>query len=31
VLAQSYRDWCLVVAVDGSTDATAQIAAGFTD
>jgi glycosyltransferase involved in cell wall biosynthesis len=31
VLAQAHRDWTLVVVDDGSTDATADVAAGFTD
>ncbi len=31
VLAQSHQDWSLVVVDDGSTDATPQIAATFTD
>ena len=29
VLAQTHRDWTLVVIDDGSTDATAEVAAGF--
>jgi glycosyltransferase involved in cell wall biosynthesis len=31
VLAQSHSEWSMVVVDDGSTDATAEIAAGFTD
>ena len=31
VLAQSYPDWALLVVDDGSTDATAEIVAGFSD
>jgi glycosyltransferase involved in cell wall biosynthesis len=31
VLAQSHKDWTMVVVDDGSTDATAAIVGGFTD
>ena len=31
VLAQTYRDWTMTIVDDGSTDATAAIAAGFHD
>ena len=31
VLAQSHTDWRMVVVDDGSTDATASLAAGFVD
>nr|WP_294517681.1 glycosyltransferase family A protein [uncultured Rhodopila sp.] len=31
VMAQTYRDWSMVVVDDGSTDSTARVAAGFSD
>ena len=31
VLAQSHRDWAMIIVDDGSTDGTAETAAGFSD